>query len=482
MNYFCSMRYKLYTLIAITAIAFHANAQQKWNLRSIVEYAMNNNINVKITDVQAKVSALAYNQNKLSQFPSVTFSGNTGINSGSNQDPTSFGRITQTYLSAGLQLQSSADIFNFYSKRNAIASSHWELEAAKASVEKLKNDIALTAANAYLQILLSLQQQNIAAVQIQQTQAQLSNTQKLVAAGSLPELNLSQLEAQLATDSVNYITAKGNVTQATLTLKAYMNIDAAAPFEVDTPPVESIPLEPIADLQPASVYQLALTNQPLQQYDNYKIKAAEKFAASARGAMYPTFSIYGSLGSSYNNQSKTVTGVTQSTSAIPGATVNVGGTSYNVFPYQFTASYKNTDFPKQLNDNFRQAVGLSVNVPIFNGSNLRTNYERSKLNISSLQLQKNLDDQTLKQNIYSAYNAVVVALEKFNASLKSVAASQKTYDFANKRFAVGMLGTFDLITAQNNLFRSKLEYTLNQFDYVFKMKVLEFYKGQGLKL
>ncbi|MEI9955091.1 MAG: TolC family protein [Ferruginibacter sp.] len=126
----------------------------------------------------------------------------------------------------------------------------WELEAAKANVEKTKNDIALTAANAYLQILLALQQQAIAAVQVQQTQAQLSNTQKLVDAGSLPELNATQLEAQLASDSVNYINAKGNVTQAILTLKSYMNIDAAAPFEVDTPPVASIPLLPIADMQP----------------------------------------------------------------------------------------------------------------------------------------------------------------------------------------------------------------------------------------
>jgi outer membrane protein len=147
------MRYKLYSLITIIFFSLQANAQQKWNLRTIVDYAMANNIGVKLTDVQAKVSDLVYKQSKLSQYPNLTFSGNTGVNSGSNQDPTSFSRITQTYLSAGMQLQSNADIFNFYSKRNAIASNQWELEAAKANVEKTKNDIALTAANAYLQII-----------------------------------------------------------------------------------------------------------------------------------------------------------------------------------------------------------------------------------------------------------------------------------------------------------------------------------------
>jgi outer membrane protein len=99
-----------------------------------------------------------------------------------------------------------------------------------------------------------------------------------------------------------------------------------------------------------------------------------------------------------------------------------------------------------------------------------------------LEYQKTQDDLQLKQDIYQAHNAAVIALEKFNASKKSVASSEKTFEFANKRFGVGMLSRFDLITTQNNLLRAKLEYTINQFDYVFKMKVLEFYRGQGLKL
>ena len=131
---------------------------------------------------------------------------------------------------------------------------------------------------------------------------------------------------------------------------------------------------------------------------------------------------------------------------------------------------------------FSQQIGLSISVPIFNGGQLSTNYQRSKLNIKTAELQQEADNQKIKQDIYQAYNAATVALEKFNSSEKSVAASQRTYDFAQKRYTVGMLSTFELITNQNNLFRAKLENVLNQYDYVFKMKVLEFYRGQGLKL
>ena len=205
------MKMKLVVTFLLLCIVHTASAQQKWNLKTVVEHAMANNITVKLSEVQARIAAVTYKQSRLSQIPNVDFGGNLAYNSGINQTAT-FERVTQSYLSAGYQLQSSAEIFNFFSKRNTIAADKWELEASKANIDKLKNDIALTAANAYLQVLLAKEQENVTLVQVQQTNAQLLNTRKLVDAGALPELNASQLEAQLALDSVNYITAKGNVT------------------------------------------------------------------------------------------------------------------------------------------------------------------------------------------------------------------------------------------------------------------------------
>lgn len=105
-----------------------------------------------------KNAELIFKQSKLSQYPNASFSTSFSANSGSNQNPVTFSRITETYLSSGMQLQSSADIFNFYSKRNTIAANQWEVQAAQAQTDKLKNDIALSAANAYLQILLANEQ------------------------------------------------------------------------------------------------------------------------------------------------------------------------------------------------------------------------------------------------------------------------------------------------------------------------------------
>lgn len=475
---------KVLILLPVVIFSTAAFCQQKWDLRKIVDYAVANNITIKQAEVQANISGLLYKQSKLSQYPNATFNGNTSFNNGRNQDPTSFNLITQSYFNAGLQLQTSVDIFNWFSKQNNILATHWQFEAAKASTDKLRNDIALAVANNYLQILLAREQEKIAQIQLKQTQAQLGNTLKLVKAGSLPELNASELEAQEALDSANYITAKGNTVQSVLLLKANMNIDAAAPFEVAIPPVELIPIEKIADLQPDDVYALAIKNLPQQRVNEFKLKAAFRASAAARGNMYPTISGFGGLSSNFINIKRPVylpTGTFSSTILSPQ--VNINGTNYKInSPDYSIVGHQGTPFFKQIDNNFRQQVGLGISVPIFNGAQLRTNFERSKLDIRTAQLQQDGDNQKTKQDIYQAYNAATVALEKFNASQKSVAASQRTLDFAQKRYAVGMLGTFELITQQNNFFRAKLQDVLNQYDFVFKMKVLEFYRGQGMKL
>ncbi len=466
------------------------SAQQKWDLRRCIDYALANNISIKQTDLQARLAALQLNQSKLSRYPGASFSTNSSYSRGRSQNPTTFSLSTESYLSAGMQLQTSAEIFNWYSKRNTIAANEWEFQAAIAGSEKLRSDIALTVANAYLQILLAAEQEKIAGVQLQQSQTQLSNTRKLVDAGSLPELNAAELEAQVARDSATLISAKGSTTQSLLNLKAYMALDVAVDFEVDVPPVEKIPVEDIADLQPDAVYASAIANLPQQKVNDYKLKAAQKTSLSARGAMYPTLSAFGGLGSRYAsffNVPKTETNYT-GTYSKTGLTVRDASNNllYDVVTPNYnlltTGTIKSDAFFTQLNRNFNQSVGLSLNVPIFNSGSLRTSYERSKVNFQNLQLQQQLDNQKTKQDIYLAYNNALVALEKFNAGKKSVETAERSYSFAQKRYAVGMLTTLELVTNQNNLFKAKLENALNQFDYIFKMKVLEFYKGRGLKL
>lgn len=475
-------------MLLVTGIS--SMAQDKWDLRRMVDYAIKNNISVKQADVQARIAALQVKQAHLNKYPNAVFSPSAGISFGRSIDPTSNQFTTQQFLSNQYQLQGSATIFSFGRIKNTEAAAKFSAEAALKDVEKAANDVALNVATYYLQVLAANEQVNISKIQIQQTTEQLDNTKKRVDAGSLPELNLAELQAQLASDSSNYISAKTVFDQNLLSLKGLLNIDASLPFQVETPDVDLIPLEPFSELQPEVVYQLALREQPLQQANDLRIKAAEKNIAASRSSLYPSLSGFYSLGSSYNNKQVGPTGDTSfyqvpTTDAV--AKVNVGGTDYNVYPLQpfqtvAIPNYTKTKYFDQLSNNFNQGIGISINVPIFNNGSARIGYERSKLDLKNMQLQQEQADQTLKLNIYTAYSNAINALEKYNAGKKSVESAQKAYDFASRRYEVGLLSTIDLITNQNNLLRAKIQQLANHYDYVFKMKLLEFYKGQGMKL
>lgn len=471
---------KLFFLQLICLAHFISNAQDKWDLRRCVEYAVTNNVSVKQTDVQARLAELTFKQYKLSQIPLVGFGGNVGYSSGQSQDPATFSLITTGLWSNQYFLQTSVNFFNFNSLKNNIAGSKLAYAAANAATDKLKNDVSLNVANAYLQALLSIQLANAAGLQVKLSQSQLDITRKQVIAGALPELNAAEIESQLAQDSSAYVTAVSNVSQAILTLKAYMSLDAAAPFIIDTPKVDRIPIENIFDLDPAAVYKLALQNQPQQKVDALQLQSASKYAAANKAAMLPTFSLNGQFYSTYTNQ--TYEPITNSFSVVTVPIGRVVGTNDQVVYDQKIYNYQKTPYFNQLNQNFRQSISLGVNVPILNGGSLRTNYERSKLNYKNYELQQQSDNLTLKENIYQAYNLAIAALQKFEAQKKTLDATQKSFEFAQKRYNVGLLNTIDLLTNQNNFFKAKSDLLYDQFDYVFKMKVLEFYKGMGIKL
>lgn len=475
----------LITITFLLLLALPVMAQEKWDLKRCVEYALANNVSVKQQDIQARFSQLTLNQNKLSRIPTANASLNAGINSGRSIDPTTNQFTNQQLFFSGVNFSTGVNVFNWFSLQNTIKGNQLDYEAAKANVDKLKNDIALNVATAYLLVLVSKEQANIAAVTVKQSLDNLTNTRKRVDAGALPELNAAETEAQLARDSSTLITAQSTLMQNILQLKAVMNLDAAQAFEVEMPPLDKIPVENIGELQPEVVYQLALQNLPQQKANEFKIQAAQKYVLSARGAMYPTFSLFGSMGSNYaHNKIPVVTQTPTGTFSSTGAKVNVSGTDYAVLApvYLTSIGVRYSPFGTQISDNFSQRIGVNVNIPLFNGGTARTNWERNKLNLKTLELQKVLDNQTLKQNIYKSYADAIASLQKFEASKRSLQTAEKSYEFAQKRYDVGLLATIDLLTNQNNLATAKVNVVAAQVDYVFRIKLLEFYRGQGIKL
>jgi outer membrane protein len=465
-------------------------AQEKWDLQRCVEYALKNNISVRQADLQARFTSLDVTQSKAARLPTFNFSSSAGNSFGLSDNPTTGILENNSFFNIGAQLQSQVTLFNWFSRRNTIAANELSYQADLEQSKKVQNDIALNVAVAYLQVLLAREQINLSSIILQQTTSQLESTRKQVDAGKLPELNAAQLEAQAANDSSNLITSEASAQQFLLQLKALLNLDAGAPFDIQTPPVDAIPLEDIADLQPEAVYASALKNLPQQKVNELRIKSALKDVDVARAGMYPTISAFGGLGSNYVHFKKRAVynQVVVGYENTP-LRVDLGGGNFTTIQQpNFTngttvVGFVQSDkFGTQFRQNFGQNIGLGLSIPILNGRAARTNWERSKLSVTNLELTKEQADMQLKQDIYKAYVDATSAMQKFSANRKGALIAQKAFDFAQKRYDVGLLSTYDLLNSQISMQTAKTNLLYAQYDYVFKIKLLEFYKGQGLKL
>jgi outer membrane protein len=460
--------------------SFAVSAQEKWTLQQCVEYALKNNVSVKQSDVQSRLSKLTATQSQMNLYPSVTGSTNAAYQRGLTENPTTGTLQSASFISGSMSLQASYNIFSWNARKNTIDANNLNAKADIIGIDKARNDISLSVANAYLQVMLRREQTRISEVQMNQSRSQLSNTRKLVNAGSQPELNAIQIEAQLAKDSSGYLQAQALVQQALINLKAFMNYDFSLPFDIDSPPVESIPVESLTDLQPEAVYKIALNTQPLQQMYKLRIDAADKQVKAARGNMYPALFAFGGLNTRAINSQNPIFGQ-QPDKAV--GYVSVNNQNFQVFAPSFgIIDYARTPLFTQLNKNFGQNVGLGINFSILNSYQNRTNWERAKVNVSQLQLQDEQENLTLKTNIYNAYQDAFASFQKYNASQRTVDYSQRAFDISKKRYDIGLLGTLDFIITQNNLYLAQIDEVSSHYDFVFKMKVLEFYKGQGIRL
>jgi len=445
------MKY-LFSLILFTA-AFSVQAQEpvQWDLKSCVEYAIQHNISVQQADVSARLAKLQADLASSNRLPTINGTTGMGMRFGRSIDPTTNGFSSTQFLYNNFGLNGGIQLYNAGKLKNNAAATNLSWYASEADKLTIANDISLNVATYYLQILSAIEQSEIAKIQIQQTKEQLAATSKRVEVGLLPELNLLELETQLANDSSNYINAISSVQQSKLNMMALLNLDAAKPFEILAQPVDQIKLQTFADLQPDYVFNVATQNMPNIKAATLRVQAAEKNSLAAKAGFYPSLSFGYNLTSNFSNQSKDWANV------------------WNGW---------NT----QVNNNFGQNVGFQMSIPLFNGNQSKINYRQSKLNLSNVKLQADNTQLKLKQDIYSAYTNAIVAFNKLNAAQKALTSSEKTYQFATKRYELGLLGTIELLSNQNNYLKAKVNFKTAQYEYVFRIKLLEFYKGEALTL
>ena len=469
----------------LMAMPIPVAAQDKptlWTLQEAIQYALKHNISIQQNELNQRLALLTLRQSQYAQLPSLNISPTYGLSKGRSIDPTTNQFVTGSYEFVSASASSSVLLFGWFHQRNTIEKNKLSWAAAQSDLDQLKNDVSLNIATGFLRVLMAREQIKVSQKQVALSVAQLQQTQKFAAVGRLPELNVAQLEAQLASDSATLISALSDYNAAILDIKALLNLDFEQSFEASVP---DIPVEERISLQtlsPEYIYQEAVKNMPSLQSADLKLKAAQKNWQSARGNLLPQLSLSGQLGSNWTSTYKQYDGYTINGTSTTGTYVNIGGTQYDVLQPNVIPRYTAPKMFTQLDNNFRQTISATLNFPLFNAWQTQYQVRQAKLNIQTQLLSQYQTALKLKQDVFKAHNDALNAVQKYYAAKRSQAAAQRAYDFAAKRYELGLTNTVEYLSTQNNLYKSEASLLNSKYDLMFKLKVIDYYLGKQLSL
>ncbi|WP_417611244.1 TolC family protein [Owenweeksia hongkongensis] len=457
------------------------NTGKVWGIEECVNYALENNIQIKQTALQVEANKTSQQSAKWDIAPNFNLNSNYGWNFGLNIDPVTNEISQARRQTASLNLQGNWVVFNGLRKHYNISKSNLDYLAALYDLEDIKNDISLNVAASYLQILLNKEILAVAKEQERVSQLQVNRTTKLVEAGASPKGDQLQLEAQLARDHQNVIASENALTISKLQLANLLQLENPDDFEISSPDLD-VPEAALVARDPASIFATAMDLQPAIKGAETRVESSEKNEAITKSGAYPTLSVVGQVGTSYSDQILEPAGT--ETVNLPQPIYDQNGQVIFI-PYSQTVPigpYEEKKFGNQVGDNLNEYIGLSLSVPLFNGLNVHSNKQIAEINTKQSQLQLEMEKNTLRQTIYQAHADAKASYNSYLAAEVTVESSEESFKYSKERFEVGALNQFDFENAKNSLAIAKSEMLRSKYDYIFKTKVLEFYLTNQIKL
>ncbi|WP_461131365.1 TolC family protein [Spirosoma aerophilum] len=455
-------------------------AATRLNLQQCIEIAQQNNIQIRQGRLTIANSDLQLRQSRLNQLPTAVFQGNQSINGGRSINPQSNEFVQQTINSSSFQLNTSATLYNGGVLRSTIKQNEVALQAGQQELTATQNNVSLTVAQNYLNVLTGTEQLAVAQRQADVTRAQLERTQRLVTAGSAPEGNLYELRATLASNEVDIVTAQNTLDLAKVALLQAMNVPINQDFDVEQISVPDPGLDPYtATVQ--QLYDVASTNLPEVKGADLRVKSATLGVQVAKGGLYPTLSLNGNLSTIYSSAASTAVPNGQSTPQTIGfITDPVTGTQIPITTSVPGYDRSGISYGNQLSNNFSQSVSLFLRVPIFQGNLSRNRITTAKIQQQNAELTALNTRLTLRQQIETAYTQVRAGANRYRATQAQVASLERAFQMAESRLNAGAINATDYSIAKTNLDRARASLVQAKYDYVFRIKILDYYQNKPL--
>ena len=431
--------------VALLLMPASVLAQQQWSLRQCIDYAVEHNIQVKQREVSRMQRELDVNTAKNSRLPDLSASASESFSFGRGLTAQNTYSNTNT-SSTSFNLSSSVPLFTGYRIPRTLEMQKLNLEAATADLEKAKNDIRMQVAQAYVQILYNLELCEVANRQIEIDSMHVHRLTEMMKNGKASGTEVAQQEASLAQSRLTATQADNDYRLSLLSLTQLLELPSPEGFTISREVNQELWNEVHTLPSPDVIYQEALIIKPEIQAEQSRLASSAKNIDIAKSAKLPSLSLSGGLGTNYYK-----------TSGLPG-----------------------DKFFKQLNNNFSQFLGLSLNVPIFNRFETRNSIKNAQLSQYNQQLQLDNVKKNLYKEIQQAYYNAVTSEAKYQSSEQAKRSQEEAFRLMSAKYEYGKANITEFNEAKNNLMKAESDLVRAKYEYLYQNALIDFYRGKDL--
>ena len=441
---------KIFLAIALAGAAFSAKAQdlsRPWTLQECIDWALDHNLTVKQSEINVEQREIQLNTSKNNRLPNVSGSANESVNFGrgltSDNTYTTGSTTTNTSFSIGAGM----NLFDGFSTKNNITLSELNLEAAVADLERARDDIRVSVARAYVQVLYDYEIVDVAREQVDLDDAQVQRLEAMVETGKASMAELSQQKATRSQSAYSLVQAENNLKNALLDLAQLLEFPSAEGFSIVKPEI-SVGDHLLA--RPEDIYADAVELRPVVKAEKLRLDGTDVSVKIAKAGYSPTLSLSGGVGTSYYTSSNSL--------------------------------YPQDAFWQQISHNFSPYVGLSLSIPIFDRFSTRNNVKSARLNQSLQQIQLDKTRQSLYKEIVQAHTNALAAEAKYQSSTEAATASEDAFQLTQAKYENGKATITEYNEARTRLAKARSDQAQAACEYLFQSRLLDFYRGSALTL
>lgn len=436
---------KISAIALLACLSAGLQAQETWSLRRCIDYAIEHNIDIRQAANTAEQSAVEVNTAKWARLPNLNGSANQSWNWGRTQtavpDETT-GDYSTVYVNTAsngtnMQLSTSIPLFTGLELPHQYSLAKLNLKAATADLQKAKDDISINIASAYLQVLFNQELHDVALGQVELSLQQCQRIESLAGVGKASSAEVADARARVAQDRMTAVQTENDYRLSLLTLSQLIELDSPEGFMLESP---STAITPSPVTPPDDIYQTALTSKASIQAAQYRLEGSKHSVRIAQSGFYPQLNLNGSLGTSY----------------------------YSTI---------NRTFRQQMGDNFSKYLGLSLSVPLFNRLATRNRVRTARLQQENYALQLENAKKTLYKEIQQAWYNATAAESKYASSHAATLASEESFRLMTQKYENGKANAVEFNEAKQNLMKSQSDELQAKYEYLFRTKILDFYKG-----